>query len=219
MHNQKDEGYDMPVYYHINFIGILYATAIHNKVDIDMVSDNYKNMQSIYSGMIEGMINNLINREEDNEKEYPTNYHWLIGEIFSITGNWLDTFNETDNFVKTSSYVDFIPFNIGLCLSELYKGITKKKISEEYVISQCYYGVLTHYFSPLLNNYLRESIEKNIIADIPNEFIESILKFSLDEKYAIRFDEFLNNNFHVLNQSEKRILNQLRSFLITNNKV
>lgn len=219
LHNRKEEGYEMPVYYHIRFIGLLYSTAIHSKVDIDIVSHNYKNMQSIFSSMIEGMIDNLINTEEDNEKEYPTNYHWLISEIFSITGNWLDTFNEAANFVETSSYVDFIPFNIRLCLSELYKGVNKKKISTEFLVRQFYYRILTNYFSPLLNNFLRDSIEEKIIANIPKQLIEPILKFSLDENYAIRFDEFCNNKFHVLNQAERSILNRFRNYLIANRKI
>ena len=50
MHNSREEGYDFPIYYHIQFIGILYATAILDKIDIDIVSKNNKNMQSIYSG-------------------------------------------------------------------------------------------------------------------------------------------------------------------------
>jgi hypothetical protein len=176
-------------------------------------------MQSIFSGMIEGMLNNLRDNEVDNEKEFPTNYHWLIGQIFSITGNWLDTFNDPDNFVETSSYVDFIPFNIRLCLSELYKGVEKGKISKKFVISQCYYGVINHYFSPLLNNSLRESIEKNIIANIPNEFVKPILEFSLDEAYAIRFDQFCKGDFRLINLNEKKILNRLRSFLISSKKI
>jgi Holliday junction resolvase len=219
MHNHEEEGYDMPAYYHIRFIGILYATAILNKIDIDNVSSGFKNMQSIFSGMIEGMLNNLRDNEVDNEKEFPTNYHWLIGQIFSITGNWLDTFNDPDNFVETSSYVDFIPFNIRLCLSELYKGVEKGKISKKFVISQCYYGVINHYFSPLLNNSLRESIEKNIIANIPNEFVKPILEFSLDEAYAIRFDQFCKGDFRLINLNEKKILNRLRSFLISSKKI
>jgi len=219
MHNSQDEGYNLPLFYHINFIGILYATAIRNKIDIDTISHNYKNMQSIYSGMIGGIIDNLTTDGVDNLKEYPTNYHWLIGEIFGITNNWLHQFNEKENFVKTSSYLDFIPFNIRLCLSELYRGEQKKKIAKKFVVSQCYYGVLTQYFSPLLNNSLRSSIEENIIADIPNDFVEPILEFSLDEAFATSYENFCEGKSRVTNLKEREIMNRLRNFLIANNKI
>ena len=78
IHTSEGEGYNLPIFYHIRFIGILYATAIKNKVDIDTVAHFYKNMQTIYSSMIEGMIDNLQIEGIDTAKEYPTNYHWLI---------------------------------------------------------------------------------------------------------------------------------------------
>ena len=197
----------------------MYAAAIHNKVDIDILSHHYKSMQSIYSSMIEGMINNISVNEIENEKEYPTNYHWLIGEIFSIMSNWLRTFNEKENFVENSSYGDYFPSCIQNCLDELYKAERKQKIDKKFLISQFYYGVLTDYFSQLLNDHLRDSIEKNVIANIPNELVEPILKFSLDEKYAVRVDEFYNGKFHVLNNGERKILNRFRTFLIDKSKI
>jgi len=220
LHNSEDEGYDMPVYYQIRFIGILYATAILNKIDIDTVAPRYKNMQTIYSSMIEGMIDNLtIQPEVEYEKEYPTNYHWLIGEIFSTTGYWLNAFNEEENFVESFSYTDFIAFNISLCLSQLYMAVKNKKISLKFLVNQCYYGAINDYFSPLTNDAIRASMEKNIIANIPNEFIEPILDFSLDEAFAIHFHSFINGNLGLLITSEKQILNRLRKFLVANNKL
>jgi len=219
MHNSEDEGYNLPVYYHIRLIGILYASAIRNKIDVHTITPNYGNMQSIYSSMITGMIENLSPDGVDNSKEYPTNYHWLISEIFHTTNNWLYQFNEKENFVRKSSNVDFIPFNVSLCLSELYKGEQNNKIHKKFVISQCYYSVLTEYFSPLLNNSLRESIEKNIIADIPNNLMESILDFSLNEKYSIWFKEFREGNYRLINNDEKEILTRLRKFLLSKNKI
>lgn len=215
MHNSEDEGYNLPVYYHIRFIGILYATAIRNKIDIDTIAHNYKNMQTIYSSMIGGIIDNLNTDGLDNLKEYPTNYHWLIGEIFGTTSNWLDQFNEKENFVETGSYVDFIPFNIRLCLSELYKGEEKKKISKKFIISQFYYGILTHYFSPLLNDTLRDSIESNIITEIPRDFIEPLLEFSLDEAFAGRFYSFQQRRF---SGSKKEVVIQDRLWKFLSNK-
>lgn len=219
MHNSEDEGYNLPVYYHIRLVGILYATAICNKVDIDIISQNYKNMQSIFSSIIEGIINNLKADEIDNNKEYPTNYHWLIGEIFSITNNWFRQFNELENFVKTSSYVDYISSCTRWCFSELYKGVQSQKIDKKFMIQQFYYGILTEYFSPLLNNFLRESIEQNIISQIPDEFVKPILRFSFNEKFAMNYEEFCKENFRVVNSKEREILKRLRMFLLDNNKI
>lgn len=219
LHKQEDQGYDMLVYNHIRFIGLLYATAILNKVDINTVSNNYRNMQSIFSSMIEGIIDNMDYKQDDYEKEYPTNFHWLIGEIFSFTANWLTTFNEEENFVKDFSYLDFIPFNMRLCFSELYKGMEQNKISEKFIVSKYYYSAITQYFSPFFNDSLRESMENNIIINIPNQLIRPVLKFSLDEEYAIRFDDFANDNYRLVRESERNILARLRTFLKANNKL
>jgi hypothetical protein len=219
MHNSEDEGRNLPVYYHIRFIGILYSTAIQNKVDIDTVAKWNKNMQSIYSSMVKAMIDNLATDGVDNSKEYPTNYHWLIGEIFSIINNWLNRFNEKDKFINSYSYVDFIPSNFRYCLSELYSGVTKNKIDQRFVVSQCYYGVLTEYFSPLLNDDLRGSIEENVITEIPNELIEPLFQFALDEKFALDFENLISKRFGFLADREKKILNRLRDFLVSKNKI
>ncbi len=219
MHNFEDEGYNFPVYYHISLIGILYATAIRNKIDVDMVAPNYKNMQSIYSSMVKGMIDNIDIAGLNDAGEYPTNYHWLIGEIFSILHHWLNEFNEVKNFIETSSYVNFISFNIQLCFLEMYDGIKNNKVEVSFVVSQFYYNVLTSYFSPLLNDILRQSIEENIISEIPSGLVEPILKFSLDNAYAVRIDEFYKGRFHVLNAKEEEILNRFRNILIDNNKI
>jgi hypothetical protein len=219
MHNSEDEGYDLPAYYHIHLVGILYATAIRNKIDVHTVARNYRNMQTIYSTMIAGMIDNLSLDGVDNTKEYPTNYHWLIREIFHNLNNWLCRFNEKENFVRTSSYIDFIPFNFSLCLSELYKGEQRKKIDKQFVVNQCYYNVLSEYFWPPLNNLLRIKIEEKIITEIPNYLIKPILDFSLDEGFAVNYEDFCEGDFRIINNSEREILNRLRNFLISNNKI
>ena len=219
LHTREEEGYDLLIYSQIRLVGIMYATAIENKVDIDIVSSNYKNMQSIYSGMVAGMIDNLSVPPREDEPEYPTNYHWLIGEIFSMTSNWLDLFSEKENFVPTYSYVDFIPFNISLCLSELYKAYEKKKISMKFVVSQCYYGALIYYFSPLINMSLKRSIEKYFISGLPSSLIKPVFDFSLNEKFAIRYERLQEGDFGFRNQGDREILNQLRLFLYSQKKL
>lgn len=219
IHTSEEEGYNLPVFYHIKFIGILYATAIKNKIDIDSVAHFYKNMQSIFSTMIQGMVDNLQAAGIDHTKEYPTNYHWLIAEIFSIENNWLDRFNEEDYFVEASSFLDFIPFNLRLCFSDLYKGVQQNKISKDFLIRKYYYGVLSDYLSITMNDHLRTSIEENVISEIPNEVVEPLFDFCFDEKFAMSYDNFCQGRFRVVHQEESEILTRLRDFLIDNKKI
>ena len=58
------------------------------------------------------------------------------------------------------------------CFSELFEAEKKNKLTEKFVVNQFYYNVLSDYFSPLLNDSLRYSIEQNVIKEIPTELIE-----------------------------------------------
>lgn len=219
LHNREEEGYDLPVFYHIQFINLLYSTAIIRNVDVSSLSHRYGNMQSIYSSMIAAMVQNLSGQYQNPNAEYPTNYHWLIAEIFSVLNHWLRSFNEDEHFDEHSSYVDFIAFNAHLCLSELCKGFETGKIDEQTIRSRCYYGILNEYFSPLLKDPLRSSIEEEIIANIPDNLLEPIFDFALDEAYATDFDGLRSGQFHVLNNREREIMTRLRNFLISKDKL
>ena len=117
------------------------------------------------------------------------------------------------------SYLDLIPFNIRLCLAELYKGLFKEKLTLKFVTSQIYYGVLTHYFSPLLKDEIRDSIEENIISKIPVDIVEPILRFALDEKFASNYERFCKGEFRGVNDKEKFIQERLRTFLLNNQMI
>lgn len=212
----EDEGFDLPVYYHIRFIGLMYSSAIKNRIDISAISHKYTNMQTIYSGMVEQMINNIIVVEEKTNQEYPTNYHWLISEIFNLQRHWLTSFGdihyEEERYFDTdSSYVSFIPFSISLCLSELYKGLNNRKITIEFLNRIIYYNILSHYFKGL-NDTLKASIEENVIKGFPNELLREILDFALNEKFAINFNDLINENFGLINNAEREILLRLLNF-------
>jgi len=213
LHNTEDEGYNLPVYYHIRFIGILYATAIRNKVDIDVLSRRFKSMISIYSSMITAMAHAMDYQAHEREPENPTNYHWLIGEILSTVSNWIDQFNEKFNFSTRRSYLGYIPHNIRDCFCELYKGLDEGRFSLIFVVRKFYYTVLTHYFSPLSNELILKEIEDQILSNIPPLLIEPILKFSLDEAFAIGLDEFYGDRGHFNNKGERRIVQRLKAHL------
>ncbi len=211
---REEEGFDLPVYYHIRFIGLMYSSAIDNKIDISKLSKGYTNMQSIYSCMIAEMINNIIIIEGNEDKEYPTNYHWLISEIFSLNSNWLDSFIEeikkdVNNSLSNSSYIVFIPFCFSLCIDELYKGFTRKKISQNFIDRMMYYNVLTDYFGYEINEVMKSSIEDKIINEIPQEHLEPILGFALNERFAISFNSFKQENFGHSNSADEVRLKRL----------
>jgi hypothetical protein len=215
---QANQGWNLPVYFHIRFIGLLYSTAIKNKVDISKLSHRYTNMQTIYSSIIGQLIGNISRDKIDLEKDYPSNNHWLISEIFSLQSEWLSSFGDKYSdkryyFDETSSYVSFIPFSLHLCLKELYNGFRKNKISKDFLISKYYYNVLNHYFSHSLDRKMKESIEQEILLRIPQEIKDDVYDYAFDEKYAITFKDFKNNKFEMLQRSEIDTLNKLREIL------
>lgn len=221
---RANQGWNLPVYFHIRFIGLVYSTAIRNKVDISILSNRYTNMQTIYSNIIKQIIGNITLDNLDLNKEYPSNYHWLISEVFSLQSEWLSSFGDqySDNeyyFDKSSSYISFIPFSLYLCLEELHGGVKNNKISEKSLINKYYYNVLSHYFSPTLNLKMKDSIESEILSKIPKEIIRNVFNFAFDMKFAISFDDFKNNRFSLLKEHEKEILSQLKNYLKKNDKL
>src|SRR5690606_17516013 len=208
---RKDEGFDLPLNYHIQFIGLLYTNAIRNKVDISTLSNRHTNMNTIYSSMLQKMIDNITTNDNS---EYPTNYHWLICQIFEIQSNWLREFKESEFFDDKSSYVDFIPLSLYFCLSELYTGLEKNKISIDFFNSVIYHNILTHYFSKDLQNELRNSIEEHILKEKFIEHQETILEYALEEEFAISYTDFMvANEFSTLSKKETEILIRLRNKL------
>jgi hypothetical protein len=208
-----EEGFDLPLYYHIQFIGILYSTAIENKTDIGKLSKRYLNMQSIYSSMVGQMLNNFVVAEDKKDKVYQTNYHWLIGEIFKIQGHWLSEFSdkwkgEDGKGDKESSYISFIPFSMSLCLDHLYKGLEDGKVELQFITEKIHYYILMHYYST--NNVrLLSSIEEKFIKRIPRGHLDEVLRYSINGKYAISFDDFKNDNFEQLNGFDNNRLERL----------
>lgn len=218
----ENEGFELPLYYHILFVGFLYSTAIQNGVDISTLSKRYTNMQSIYSNMIDKMIDNLVVNPEDELLEYPTNYHWLIGRIFSVNLDWLTSFSQR-YFSPQSSYIDFIPFSFSRCMAELFKGFERKKIKQDFINRMLYYYVLSDYLNPTLssgndnyglNKVMKLSIEQNIIECIPNEHLEPVLEFALNEKYALHYYNLVKGEFRFVRRGELKMLNRLRALLV-----
>lgn len=200
----KNEGFDLQLYYHICFIGLLYSTAINNKVDIST------NMNTIYSSMVKKIIENI---KTNNDDDYPTNYHWLINEVFDLQSNWLHTFNDIEYFDRESSYVNFIPNSLSFCLAELYEGMQNDKISISFLNKIIYHHILKHYFSTDLNLELITSIEEKIFDEKFKEYKEMILNFALKERFAIDYQAFVNGDFQIMSKKEKEMLNRMRNLL------
>jgi hypothetical protein len=221
---KEEEGFDLPMYFHIRFIGLMYSSAIENKIDISTISHRYTNMQTIYSSIVKQMVNNILVIAENSKKEYPSNYHWLISIIFDLQSNWLSLFSDEyydmqRYFDESSSYISFIPFSMSLCLSELYRGLNNGKITLEFLNRQVYYNILSHYFRNDLNDLMKTSIEENIIEKIPKEHLKPILDYSLDEKFAKDYDDLIAENYGLANEKETEILQRLLRFLRRNDKI
>lgn len=207
------EGWELSVYYHIRFIGIIYSTAIEDKVDISMLSNRYRNIISLYSCVIENILNNMTINEKETNKEGNSNYHWLINKIFDIQREWAIKFFKKDQINLTSSYQTFIPASLASCIEELYKGYTLNKITYDYLYNILYYDILNNYYDPRIGNSYRESIENEIICKIPDNIRVKILERSLKDKYAKSYDDFKNENYTGLNGQYIEILNRLKSYL------
>jgi len=209
-----EDGFHLLIYFHIRFIGLLYATAIENKVDISTLSPFYKNMLSIYSSMIEAMLKNIHTVESNENEEYPTNYHWLIRETFSIMNNWLTSFNEDEYFDENNEFLLFIPSCIDCCLQELYTGLSSRKINQDFLLKRLYYDVLSVYFSGLTKNQILSQIEEHVIKNIPGNLIKLIFDFSLNEKFAKSYADLIDERFDLLTVSEQELLLRLKRYLI-----
>lgn len=202
-HMQGEEGYDLPLYFHIRFIALLYGTAIQNRVD------THPHMHTIYAGMISEMVNNLAGWDEYTEKEFPTNYHWLISGIFGEISTWMDTFGteqtitnddyETETgyfyFDDHSSYVDFIPSCFNFSAVELYKGYEAGKIKPRFISRMFHYYLFGYYFRHDAKPEVLSSIEENAIRHIPADLLPEILDLTLDENFAGDYENFIERKF------------------------
>jgi hypothetical protein len=220
VHIRADEGYDLPIYYHLRFIHLLYATAITNKVEVS------GNMYSLFEGFIREMLQNMDPSKD--EGEYPSNYHWLISEMFRSIDEWLEDFGgehmaqEDADYAETkytcynpnSVYVDFIPSFFNFSIQALYEGLEKGKVVVSFIARQYHYYMFSYYFSHYATEELKKSIEENVIQKIPENILEEVIDFTLDERFA--------SNYHTLSQAyfrgsatDKQMQQRLHSVLFS----
>ncbi len=188
---RDNEGYDLPIYYHIRFIGLMYSSAIKNNIDISTISNKYPNMQSIFSNIVKLIVDNIVLTDNNRDMEFPSNYHWLINEIFDIQSEWLKQFGHSENeqnFDNNSSYISFIPSSIRFCLDELYKGLGENKITKDFLNRIVYHHILYDYFNVGVKKMIKESIDNEILKQIPKKIKKSIINFSVNEKLALNLD-------------------------------
>lgn len=219
-HMVGEEGYDLPLYYHIRFISLLYSTAIQNMVETK------DHMHTIYAGMIEGMIKNLGPLYEYPDRELPTNYHWLINEIFSEISDWEELFgtqhfSESKNnedyayFRKDSTYIDFIPSCFNFAVKELYKGLEEDKISVAFIARVFHHHLFHYYFRHDARPEILSAIEENVIRNIPGELMDDILDKTLDEHFAGCYNQFIQGHFNG-DHREVAVQARLQSYIASN---
>jgi len=214
-----DYKYALPLYYHISFIELLYNEAIIEHYDFSLLSTRYTNMQTIFSTMIERMIDNIDieSYKKYSSEEYPLGYHYLISKIFSVIGHWLHSFCQDEHYDKESSLVIFIPF----CFSLSMESINQDKVCLDFIKKQYRYHLFSEYFSHNMKPELESEINDRCISKIPINQIKDILDYALNDILAISYIDFVNNNstFPVLKDFEKSKLESLRTFLDKNNLI
>jgi hypothetical protein len=203
---REDYGMNLPIYYHIRFIGFLHTSIIKNRIHTG------GRMLSIYSTMVQEMINNMIVPPEVRNNEYPTNYHWLIGEIGNVTDTWVNLFGE-EYYDSNSSYNQYIPFSFWLTIECLIVGFDRGVISQNFLNSMMYYHMLSSYFDHSLNEEFKGYIEEELIARIPSNHLEPILHFALNEKFAISYHRFLTASFGLFDGQEIAMVKRLHDYL------
>lgn len=207
---REDEGFNMPAYYHIRFYGLMYSYAIQSR------SKDNPRMLTYYSTITDTVVSNLrMPFEFEPDSEYPTNYHWLLCEICGIINNWADSFGK-EYYDNKSDYDSHIPFMFHWVMKSLYAGFANGKISPKFLYSRIYYGILSTYFHPMVEDEFKTQIEEEIIGQIPATYIAAIFDFALDEKFAISYAQLMKGEYgHI--EHEIKIQKRLKEFLGTVN--
>lgn len=218
-HVEGEEGYDLPLFYHIRCIDLIYCTAIKGKLNLK------GNMHTIYGGMVAEVINNLDTVENYEDREFPTNYHWLISEIFNSIGNWLEIYGkkhfadiEKDDdeliykyYSEQSNLTDFIPSCFHFTINELYKGYQENKIKLNFIAKMFHYHLFSYYFDHEAHPDILTSIETNVIRNIPKDLIPEIFDKTLDEHFAGSYNRFIERRFSG-NEIEVRMQARLHKY-------
>lgn len=203
---REDEGFNMQVYYHIRFYGLMYSYAIESK------SKEKPRVLTFYSTITDIIIDNMRKPTEfEADSEYPTNYHWLLGEICDIINNWANSFVK-EYYDNKSDCSNHIPSIFNWVMKSLYSGFARSKISANFLYSRMYYGILSTYFDSTVNDEFKTQIEKEVIGEIPTSLIAAIFNFAFDEKFAISYYQFKKGKY-VLVEHEAKILKRLKEFL------
>ena len=213
------EGLQLPLFYHVQFISLLYATAIADGIDIEEYGG--KNMLTIYSTWIKQVMDTLTHSGKKFTEKDNSNYHWLIGKMLDNSGYWLRFFYESELFNKPGcSYVEFIPACLGFCFAELYKGYRDELFPAEFLVKRLHYDVLSVYYNTGNKPSLQAAIEKYVIVKIPEAITINVFNFSLEEEFGMNFDDFYNGQFHVLqDQDILKTVKHLRTLLKSNNQL
>ena len=219
----EDYKYTLPIYYHITFIELLYNEAINEHYDFSILSTRYTNMQTIFSSMIDRIIENIDIEiyNKYSKKEYPLGYHFIISKIFDVIGHWLSSFCEDEHYNNKSSLLGFFPLCFSLSMKSLLTGINHDKVSLDFIKSQYRYNLFNSYFSNTMRPEMETEINEKCILRIPKNYIELILGYSLNDILAISYTDFINDDYsyNILNNLEKNKLESLRTFLNKHNLI
>lgn len=204
---REDEGYDLPIYYHLKFYYFLYATAIEKKSDSNL-------MVSFYLIMIRTMLENMPQNEGGKVHQEKTNYSWLIEEIGKMHGEWFNKIIQLDD--DSGNYHRSMVHSFYDVTDELISAYEDNKIGLSLLIAFVHYNLLSAYYDNHNDNTLRSAIEEEFILKFRPEVLKFFLELSLDEKYAIYYHDLRLGTYRAVNDHEKIILERLRKFIADN---
>jgi len=186
---EEKVGFDLPLYYHIRLIGLIYDTAIERNVNV------YGIRQTMLQNIVKKIISNLQVQGLDLKKEYPNKYFWLLSEIFGIHRDWIrqQGVKEWDDQSNLNSFVNY---SYWLCLDALIEGYMDSKIDMSFITLVAHYDFLTNYYHHEMKGDFLNVMEEEVISRIPDTTLVHILDRSLDEYDATdcyRFCTVTNN--------------------------
>ncbi len=171
---EEKVGFDLPLYYHIRLIGLIYDTAIERNVNVHGIR------QTMFQTIVKKIISNLQVQGLDLTMEYPNKYFWLLSEIFGIHSEWI-RHQGVKEWNEESNLNSFVNSSYWLCLDELIKGYMDSKIDLSFITRVAHYDFLSNYYHHEMNGDFLNVMEEEVISRIPDATLVHILDKSLDE--------------------------------------
>lgn len=196
------DGHDLPIYFQIKLIGLLFDIAIKEKMNLNHIR------HSLFCIIVKKIIEKIHNDDVDLDREYPSNYFWLLSEIFQMHDNWITALSETEidedgeevedvsedveEFARYWTLSVYANASYYSCLDALVDGFDEGKIPQRFIDSIGYYHFFNIYLSHNAKENFLQFMEEHVINDIQIPQLVSILDKTFDEAEAFSCYNFCN---------------------------